>query len=151
MFKKFTKFVMLMAFAVMASVSCEKVQPDTPEELQLEVNANNISGRWALVLLDGQELLEGTFLHMEFIRNEKKFIITDGMQGFGDAPKTFDGRFDFEYDLSLGTILIGMYDHDSGLWNDKYIVESLTETTLQLKGVKSGTVQIFSKMKTEEK
>ncbi len=148
MLKKFTKIILCMAAAVMAAVSCEKAEIVVPEgERQLEVNANNISGRWTLAELDGQPLLEGTYVHFEFVRNDKTYVITDGMKGFTEAPKTFEGRFDFEEDPRWGTVLIGQYDHQTGdFWKDKYAVVSLTADTMVLKGVKTGRVQTLVRM-----
>ena len=148
MFKKITNAILLAAVTLFATVSCEKAPVVVSDEL--EVNANNISGQWELVSMNGNQILEGSSLHMEFIRNDKKFVIEDGMEGFAAAPKISTGRFDFEENDALGVILIGIYDHDNGFWNDKYIVSSLTKDTLTLTGVKSGLVQVFHRMAEDE-
>ena len=143
MFKKLLHTIVLVAATMMTLSSCQK--EETVQNVQLEVNANNISGKWELVSINGRELLEGTYLHIEFTRNDRTYVITDGIQGNPNAPKTFDGRYDFEYDDALGTILVGLYNHDTGLWNDSYIV-TLEPSIMTLESQHTGEVQTFRKI-----
>ena len=144
MFKSIRNYIMTIGLVIMAFASCSKPQVVAPE--YKEVTANNLQGKWELVSLNGDDILEGSFLHMEFIRNETKFIITDGMNGFFDAPKTYTGKFYISYDDALGAVIEGLYDHDTGLWNDKYIVSELTDDSMKFTGLKSGDIQIFKRL-----
>ena len=60
--KKILTLISIIALASFAS-SCEKVE-DNPQPQQLEVNAHNISGQWALVEWNGDYLLDGTYVYL---------------------------------------------------------------------------------------
>ena len=67
-----------VSFAVLAAmtvISCETEEERIPEEVQLEVNANNISGKWQLVEWNGAGLTEGTYVYLDIVRNGKTYTI----------------------------------------------------------------------------
>ena len=65
---KITK-ILALAFMAVASMACNKVddsQGNGPEPL--EVNTNNISGKWELVEWNGAPMAEGTYVYMDIER-----------------------------------------------------------------------------------
>ena len=126
---KKTFFPLLAAFALV-SVSCEKNEMPEPEEPQLEVNANNISGKWELAEWNDAELAEGTYVYMNLVRNDRTYTMYQNLDSFSDVPHVVTGSYYIDMDVELGAVIRGNYDHDSGDWAHRYIVKSLTATTM---------------------
>lgn len=126
---KKTFFYLLAAFALL-SVSCEKNEMPEPEEPQLEVNANNISGKWELAEWNDAELAEGTYVYMNLVRNDRTYTMYQNLDSFSDVPHVVTGSYYIDMDVELGAVIRGNYDHDSGDWAHRYIVKSLTATTM---------------------
>ena len=114
----------------LVSVSCEKNATPEPEEPQLEVNANNISGKWELVEWNDAELAEGTYVYIELVRNDRTYTMYQNLDSFSDVPHVVTGSYYIDTDVELGAVIRGNYDHDSGDWAHRYIVKSLTATTM---------------------
>ncbi len=123
-------FFPLLAALVLTSVSCEKNDMSEPEEPQLEVNANNISGKWELVEWNEAELAEGTYVYIDLVRNDRTYTMYQNLDSFADVPHVVTGSFYIETDVELGAVIRGNYDHDSGDWAHRYVVKSLTATTM---------------------
>lgn len=143
MFRKITKLIVLAAVSVLAAVACEK--KEAPVQPYLDVNPHTISGEWELVLLNGHEILEGSYIRVEFIRNEQKFILKDGMNGFADAPRVYEGKFNITEVDGVGAVIEGLYDHGLDFWKEKYVVSELTDKSMKFTGMKTGEVQVYSK------
>lgn len=123
-------FFPLLAAMALVSVSCEKNEIPEPEEPQLEVNANNISGKWELVKWNESALAEGTYVYMDIVRNGKTYTIYQNLDSFSNIPHVATGSYFIDTDVELGAIIRGTYDHDSGDWAHRYIVKSLTATRM---------------------
>lgn len=123
-------FFPLLAALTMVSVSCEKNDMPEPEEPQLEVNANNISGKWELVEWNEAGLAEGTYVYIDFVRNDKTYTMYQNLDSFADVPHVITGSYFIETEEELGAVIRGNYDHDSGDWAHRYIVKSLTASTM---------------------
>ena len=118
--------VSLAALAAMTVISCETEEQRVPEPVQLEVNANNISGQWQLVEWNGAGLAEGTYVYLDIVRNDKTYTMYQNFDSFANVPRVVTGSYHIETDPELGAIIRGNYDHDSGDWAHRYIVKSLT-------------------------
>ena len=124
------KTMLAVALAAMAMVSCNKNDQSEPAELQLEVNANNISGNWELVKWNESELEDGTYVYINFVRNGKTYTMYQNLDSFSNVPHVVSGSYYIDTDPELGAIIRGNYDHDSGDWAHRYIVKSLTATKM---------------------
>lgn len=123
-------FFPILAALALVSVSCEKNEIPEPEETQLEVNANNISGKWKLVEWNEAELSEGTYVYLELVRNDRTYTMYQNLDSFANVPHVITGSYYIETDVELGAVIRGNYDHDSGDWAHRYVVKSLTATTM---------------------
>ena len=124
------KTMLAVALAAMTMVSCNKNDQSEPAELQLEVNANNISGNWELVKWNESELEDGTYVYINFVRNGKTYTMYQNLDSFSNVPHVVSGSYYIDTDPELGAIIRGNYDHDSGDWAHRYIVKSLTATKM---------------------
>ena len=124
--KRIISLIAIIAFSV-AAVSCDKVILTEPDEVQLEVNAHNISGQWQLLKWNGEELAEGTYVYLDIVRNDKTFTMYQNMDSFTDVPHVITGSYFLYTDDELGSIIRGNYDHDGGEWAHRYAIKSLTE------------------------
>ena len=122
------KMLIAAAFAVMSLISCTE-KPEVTVEY-LDVNANNISGRWELVEWNGAPLTEGTYVYLDIVRNDRTYTMYQNLDSFTNVPHKVSGSYYIEYDPELGAILRGNYDHDSGDWAHRYIVKDLTATEM---------------------
>lgn len=118
------------ALAAMAAMSCETEEDMVPEPVQIEVNANNISGKWQLVEWNGAGLAEGTYVYLDIVRNDKTYTMYQNLDSFTNVPHVVTGSYFIETDPELGAIIRGNYDHDSGDWAHRYIVKSLTDAQM---------------------
>ena len=123
---------MAAAFAAMTllAVSCDRNDQSEPVEPQLEVNANNISGKWELVQWNESALAEGTYVYIEFVRNDRTYTMYQNLDSFTDVPHIVTGSYYIDTDVELGAVIRGSYDHDSGDWAHRYVVKSLTATKM---------------------
>lgn len=111
--------------------ACEQptAEPQTPE--QLEVSPNNISGSWQLTLWNNESLPEGLYVYIDFVRSDRTFTMYQNTDSY--YTRTLTGKFNIYVDEELGVaVLRGEYDHGTGEWNHRYIVESLTAEEMLL-------------------
>ena len=120
--------ILITAALTALMVSCTEKPVETVE--YLDVNANNISGKWELVEWNGSPLTEGTYVYLNIVRNDRTYTIYQNLDSFTDVPHVVTGSFYIETDLELGAVIRGNYDHDSGDWAHRYIVKDLTETEM---------------------
>ena len=117
--------------------------------VQLEVNANNISGKWQLVEWNGAGLAEGTYVYLDIVRNDKTYTMYQNLDSFTNVPHVVTGSYFIETDPELGAIIRGNYDHDSGDWSHRYIVKSLTDVQMVWVAKDDETfIQIFDRVDT---
>ena len=126
------KKIMTAALAALSffAVSCDRNDMTEPQVEYLDVNANNISGKWELVEWNGNALTTGTYVFMEIVRNDRTFKIYQNLDSFSDVPHVVSGSYYIETDPELGAIIRGVYDHDSGDWAHRYIIKDLTASEM---------------------
>lgn len=117
------------AIMLMAS-SCDVIIVDAEKELELEVNANNISGKWQLMEWNNATLAEGTYVYLDIVRNDKTYVMYQNLDSFSGVPHVVTGSYYIETDPELGAIIRGNYDYDSGDWAHRYVVTSLTSNQM---------------------
>lgn len=120
-----------LAAIAMVAVSCEKEDSRLPVEEQLEVTANNISGKWELVSWNGKKLADGTYVYLDIVRNGRTYTMYQNIDSFSDVPHVVTGSYYIDTDPELGAVIRGNYDHDSGDWAHRYIVTYLTEDKME--------------------
>ena len=114
---------------ILAVSSCEK-EIGGDEVLLLEVNANNISGKWQLMQWNESSLNDDTYVYIDIVRNDRTYTMYQNVDSFGNVPHVVTGSYFIETDVELGAVIRGDYDHDSGDWGHRYIVKSLTATKM---------------------
>lgn len=122
--KNIMKLIMLLA-AAFAIISCEKKDMSQPIEY-LEVNANNIAGKWELAAWNGAALTSGTYVFLDIVRNGKTYTMYQNLDSFSNVPHVVTGSYNLETDPEIGAVIRGNYDHDSGDWAHRYIIKDLT-------------------------
>ena len=126
---KITK-ILALAFMAVASMACNKIddpQDKAPEPL--EVNTNNISGKWELVEWNGAPMAEGTYVYMDIERG-KTYTMYQNLDSFSNIPHVITGSYNLATDPELGAIIRGSYDHDNGDWAHRYIIKDLYENEM---------------------
>ena len=118
--------LLTIALLAFAALSCDKNDPSEPVEELLEVNANNLSGKWQLFEWDGNVLAEGTYVYLDIVRNGQTYTMYQNMDSFSNVPHVITGKYTLTTDPELGTIIRGSYDHDNGEWAHRYMIQSLT-------------------------
>ena len=122
-----TVIASILAAASFAAVSCEK----TPEEIvYLEVNANNISGKWQLMQWNENTLNDDTYVYIDIVRNDRTYTMYQNIDSFKDVPHKVTGSYYLEVDPAIGAVIRGNYDHDSGDWAHRYIITDLSRTKM---------------------
>lgn len=116
--------ILITAALTALMLSCTEKPVDTVE--YLDVNANNISGKWELVEWNGAPLTEGTYVYLNIVRNDRTYTMYQNLDSFSNVPHVVTGSYFIEYDPEIGAIIRGNYDHDSGDWAHRYIVKDLT-------------------------
>lgn len=145
--KRILNFMMLLAS--FAAVSCELVDDGGDQELLLEVNANNISGQWQLILWNDASLNEGTYVYIDIVRNDRTYTMYQNIDSFKDVPHKITGSYYLEVDPAVGALIRGNYDHDSGDWAHRYIITDLTNSKMTWTAKDDPTfVQIWSRVES---
>ena len=126
---KITKILALAVMAV-ASMACNKIEdPQGNGSEPLEVNTNNISGKWELVEWNGAPMAEGTYVYMDIERG-KTYTMYQNLDSFKNIPHVITGSYNLAADPELGAIIRGSYDHDNGDWSHRYIIKDLYENEM---------------------
>ena len=112
-------FKLLLFFAAFALLcGCEKpVNNDPPLPLP-DVTYRNIAGGWELSQWNGEELIEGSYLYIEFDGNARRFEMWDNLGSMYTQHKT--GSFAITKDENDKVIISGQYDNGVGDWNKSY-------------------------------
>lgn len=121
---------LIMFLSAFAAVSCELVEDGGIQEPLLEVNANNISGQWQLILWNDAFLNEGTYVYIDIVRNDRTYTMYQNIDSFKDVPHKITGSYYLEVDPTVGALIRGNYDHDSGDWAHRYIITDLTHSKM---------------------
>ena len=126
---KITK-ILALAFMAVASMACNKIEdPQGNGSEPLEVNTNNISGKWELVEWNGAPMAGGTYVYMDIERG-KTYTMYQNLDSFSDIPHVITGSYNLATDPELGAIIRGSYDHDNGDWSHRYIIKDLYENEM---------------------
>lgn len=126
---RFKLSLLLLAVLSSFAVSCVKDELP-PKDEYLEVNANNISGKWKLEEWNGSPLSDGTFVYIDIERKDRKYTIYQNLDSFADVPHIVSGTYNIDTDPELGAVIRGSYDHDSGEWAHRYIITELTSGSM---------------------
>lgn len=123
---------LMVATSLMLGVwGCDNTSEEPQKEPQIEITTNNISGSWKLDSWNSQPLPEGNFVYIDFVRADGTYTMYQNIDSFG--TRTITGRFFLYIDEEIGAaVLRGDYNHGAGEWGHRYIVESLTATTMCL-------------------
>lgn len=128
---------------LLALCSCGK---ETPQIEYLEVNRNNISGSWKLDSWNSEPMLEGSYFYINLVRNDGTYTIRQNLDGFPESGRTITGSYDLRDEEGVGTIISGLYDHDSGFWSHEYIIRKLTADSMEWTALDDGSfIQTFSR------
>ena len=126
---KITK-ILALAFMAVASMACNKIEdPQGNGSEPLEVNTNNISGKWQIVEWNGAPMAEGTYVNMDIERG-KTYTMYQNLDSFKNIPHVITGSYNLAADPELGAIIRGSYDHDNGDWSHRYIIKDLYENEM---------------------
>ena len=126
--KQMVKTVLAVLAVILCMCACNKIE--TPAIEYLPVTADNISGDWTLEEFSGVKLMEGTYMKITFVRNDKSFVMEQNLDSPDKIPHVSTGTFNIIVDDAVGSIIKGKYDHDGGLWAHDYIVTDLTATSM---------------------
>ena len=153
--KKIIRTLSLIALSLsvfLAASSCTK-DKGPEQETFLEVNASNMAGSWKLFSINSEELMGGTYLHIDFVRNSRTYTLTTNLDSFGDGVHELTGGFSLYTDPASGTVIRGFYDHMDAAskdWNHRYVVSDLTEDSMVWTALEDASyVQVFHRA-TEE-
>ena len=124
--KRFLKTMALMLVLVLAS--CTRDEETAPQ--QLEVTPNNISGIWTLSEVNGEQLPDGLYCYIEFVRRDRTYTMYQKFDSM--YPRRLTGSYEITKDDYKGYILSGKYDYGTGDWNNSYIVTELYEGSMLL-------------------
>jgi hypothetical protein len=124
LFKNIAIFFVVFSFA-----ACSNDDVDFAPK-SLEVTPHNMSGYWMLSEYNGQEIPEGLFCYVEYIRKNRKFVMYQKFDSM--YPRRITGVFSIEKDKYGKYILSGKYDYGMGEWNNKYFVTELLESSMIL-------------------
>ena len=119
---------LIMFLSAFAAVSCELVEDGGDQELLLEVNANNISGKWQLMQWNESTLNDDTYVYIDIVRNDRTYTMYQNIDSFKDVSHKITGSYYLEVDPAIGAVIRGNYDHDSGDWAHRYIITDLSRS-----------------------
>ena len=124
------KRINILIITVLAVLMTSCMEKPVNEVEYLDVNPNNISGKWELVQWNGSSLAEGTYVYLDIVRNDNTYTMYQNVNSFSNIPHIVTGSYYINYDPELGAVIRGDYDHDSGDWNHRYIIKDLTATEM---------------------
>ena len=113
---------------VLVLASCTRDEETAPQ--QLEVTPNNISGIWTLSEVNGEQLPDGLYCYIEFVRRDRIYTMYQKFDSM--YPRRLTGSYEITKDEYKGYILSGKYDYGTGNWNNSYIVTELYEGSMLL-------------------
>lgn len=137
-------FIVITAIAVALMTSCNK--PEKAAVSNLEVNASNLHGAWALTSVNGALILEETSFYINFNRSGEKFQIWDAMNSIPSSYDYSEGTFKLYSDPELGVYIRGI-DNVGEEWSDLYVIKELTHSSMIWIGVNDPSfVQTFERI-----
>lgn len=137
-------FIVITAIAVALMTSCNK--PEKVAVPNLEVNASNLHGAWALTSVNGALILEETSFYINFNRSGEKFQIWDAMNSIPSSYDYSEGTFKLYSDPELGVYIRGI-DNVGEEWSDLYVIKELTHSSMIWIGVNDPSfVQTFERI-----
>ena len=128
---KTVKVLLTIFAAASLMLSCEPAADKDgvkPAEGQLEVTANNIRGQWQLVKWNGNALVD-TYMYLDIERDET-YTMYQNMDSFTDVPHVITGEYYLYPEEMVGMVIRGNYDHSNEEWTARYIIKSLTKSSM---------------------
>lgn len=116
---RIVKFLFAVSAASFLAFSCEKEKVSEP--VWMDVTPNNIAGTWELAEWWGAPLAEGSFVYMELIRRDNKFVMYQNIDSY--ATRKFSGIYSID---ESSDVISGRYDNEVGNWNNDYVISELT-------------------------
>lgn len=113
-------FLALMAVATMTACSDDEEY----QEPTLEVTPHNIAGSWRLAEWSGGELADGSYVYIDFVRNDRTYTLYQNLDSH--QLRIITGSYYISTDAEFGAIIRGNYDYGNGDWAHRYIVTDLT-------------------------
>ena len=112
-------YVVLLTFAALTAVGCEKPAP-LPSEESIAVTYSSLDGCWELSHLQGAPLAEDTYLYISFDRREHRYTMWDNLNSMYATDTS--GTFTITPEEDGTYTLSGTYDYGVGDWNNEYRV-----------------------------
>ena len=75
----------LLALIATAFCACDD---DKSYVAPLDVTPNNLAGTWQLAQWNGAPLAEGSYVYIEFIRKDQKYVMYQNLDSFGARKLT---------------------------------------------------------------
>lgn len=128
--KKWFKIVVAATLAL-AAWGCG--EPEETGEPQLPITSANIAGVWQLTEWQGEAVSEDMVVYIEFVNVGRTYTLYQNVDS--SVIDVITGDYNLYTSPSSGlSILSGKYDYsDSTEWSNRYVVRSLTATTMVLK------------------
>ena len=127
--KKWFK-IMVAATLALAAWSCG--EPEKPAEPQLPITSANIAGVWQLTEWQGEAVSEDMVVYIDFVNVGRTYTLYQNVDS--SVIDAITGTYNLYTNKSGQSILTGLYDYsDSTEWSNRYVVSSLTATTMVLK------------------
>ncbi len=122
-------FAILAATALSLGMwSCGPVEPAIE---QLPITSANIAGVWELTHWQGAAVEEDMFVCIEFVNSGRTFTLYQNVNS--SVVDVVTGTYNLYTNKNGQSILRGIYDYsDSTEWSHRYMVNSLTATTMTL-------------------
>ena len=132
-------------FAILASTalslgmwSCGPVEPNEPAEPQVPITSANIAGVWKLTDWQGAAVEDDMVVYINFVNSGRTYTLYQNVNS--SVVDVITGTYNLYTNKNGQSILRGVYDYsDSTEWSHRYVVSSLTASTMTLKVYEEGS------------
>lgn len=119
------KRIIIAIFIAFATASCTGcLDPSMTDEIP--VTFTNTAGEWELVMWRGSDVEFGT---VNVTLKDKEFVLRQSVGSM--YPVEYTGSYNLIEEEGVGTIIRGLYDYTYEYWEHKYIVTSLTSSSME--------------------
>ena len=87
------KRINILITTVLAVLMTSCMEKPVNEVEYLDVNPNNISGKWELVQWNGSSLSEGTYVYLDIVRNDNTYTMYQNMDSFSNISHVVTGSY----------------------------------------------------------
>ena len=132
-------FAILAATALSLGMwSCGPVEPNEPAEPQVPITSANIAGVWKLTEWQGAAVEDDMVVYINFVNSGRTYTLYQNVNS--SVVDVITGTYNLYTNKNGQSILRGVYDYsDSTEWSHRYVVSSLTATTMTLKVYEEGS------------